>query len=77
MKTIDIAIDDLTSKTSACPVTNYCDFESPDMCGFYNSPFGLFNWTRYRGASPSFLTGPPYDHVIIILTNKQKLIILI
>lgn len=59
----DIAIDDLVSKTSACPISTYCDFESPDLCGFYNSPMAIFNWTQFRGASPSFLTGPPYDHV--------------
>jgi hypothetical protein len=32
------------------------------MCGYSHDPSGTFNWTRHRGSTDSFDTGPPYDH---------------
>lgn len=32
------------------------------MCGFVQYTNDTFNWTRYRGSTPSHSTGPHYDH---------------
>lgn len=45
-----------------CPTRLYCDFESDDICGYTYDQSGNFNWTRYRGSTSSYGTGPSYDH---------------
>ena len=45
-----------------CPTRLFCDFESPDICNYVNDVSGNFNWTRHKGKTDSFETGPPYDH---------------
>ena len=45
-----------------CPTQKFCDFESPDICGYVYDQSGNFNWTRHQGQTSSATTGPPYDH---------------
>ncbi|CAF3769976.1 unnamed protein product, partial [Adineta steineri] len=58
----NIAVDDITSSEGPCPMQRFCDFESSDICGYTDDPSGTFNWTRNRGTTGSWYTGPPYDH---------------
>ncbi|UJR31098.1 hypothetical protein I4U23_018606, partial [Adineta vaga] len=58
----NIAIDDIVTKEGPCPVQRFCDFESQDICGYTYDPSGTFNWTRNKGKTESWYTGPPYDH---------------
>ena len=40
-----------------------CDFEDPKgLCGYTQDNRDDFNWTRHRGSTTSFLTGPSSDH---------------
>jgi hypothetical protein len=66
----DIAIDDITSNHGSCPPTSYCDFETPDICGFTDYPLAVFKWTRHKGSTDSSYTGPTFDHVLFHLTKK-------
>ena len=38
-----------------------CSFEG-GLCGLWNSRDDAFDWTRYRGQTPSANTGPGTDH---------------
>jgi len=62
-------VDDIASNVGACPITKFCDFESPDLCGFANSNLGIFDWKRTKGKFSSDLTGPSFDHVILNIKN--------
>ena len=58
----DIAIDDIYTNLGSCPSTQFCDFESEDLCGF-SSMDADFEWTWHQGKTDSINTGPSYDHV--------------
>ncbi|XP_067035363.1 MAM and LDL-receptor class A domain-containing protein 1-like [Acropora muricata] len=71
----DIAIDDVSVKPGFCrsgstapPATTSpspprdCNFDSPSICGYTQSTNDTFNWSRQRGSTPSFNTGPSSDH---------------
>lgn len=64
----DIAIDDISftsggrcrpSPSRAMPFD--CNFEA-GLCSWTQSRADRFDWTRHRGATGSFLTGPSIDH---------------
>ena len=38
-----------------------CDFED-SICGWTQDPKDNFDWTRFRGNTPSSFTGPDHDH---------------
>lgn len=56
-----LAIDDVTVLVGKCPAQNFCDFEE-DMCNYAHDVTGDFKWTRSRGKTASFDTGPAFDH---------------
>ncbi|CAF4203919.1 unnamed protein product, partial [Rotaria sordida] len=58
----NIAIDDITTNEGPCSTQKFCDFESQDICGYVHDLSDNFNWTRHRGETNSFGTGPSYDH---------------
>jgi hypothetical protein len=58
-----VAVDNVKLLSGYCPVAQFCDFESPDICGYENDPSGDFTWTRNRRGTSSLETGPSYDHV--------------
>ncbi|XP_033118987.1 MAM and LDL-receptor class A domain-containing protein 1-like [Anneissia japonica] len=39
-----------------------CDFEDPSICNFVQDKTDDFDWTRKNGSTPSFNTGPSFDH---------------
>ncbi|XP_033124021.1 MAM and LDL-receptor class A domain-containing protein 1-like isoform X2 [Anneissia japonica] len=41
---------------------NQCDFEDPYICYFVQDKYDDFDWIRRSGSTPSFRTGPEYDH---------------
>jgi hypothetical protein len=44
----NIAIDDLSYNDGACPVSNNCDFEASDNCGYVNDFGSFFQWRKIR-----------------------------
>ncbi|CAF1067818.1 unnamed protein product, partial [Brachionus calyciflorus] len=58
----DIAVDDIVVTSGDCDLQKYCDFESKDICDFFNSHLGIFNWTRKNGSKTTNGTGPSFDH---------------
>lgn len=71
----DIAIDDIIGVYRLCPKSNFCDFESEDICGFTNGQQGLFNWTRNKGQFSNYFTGPSFDHVILYYQRTLEYIL--
>lgn len=65
----DIAIDDVsfTATVSRCNLSPSgaapfdCNFET-GFCRWIQSRRDRFDWTRHRGSTGSFLTGPSIDH---------------
>ena len=57
-----VALDDIQIILGACPATQFCDFESPDICNYQHDVTAKFKWTRNKGSTDSLSTGPPYDH---------------
>ena len=57
-----IAIDEVRLIIGQCPTTQFCDFETPDICNYQHDPTGQFKWTRNRGSTDSVNTGPSFDH---------------
>ena len=47
----DIAIDDISFNDGECPLTNTCDFESIDLCGYTNEIDNSFTWDRVLGTA--------------------------
>lgn len=45
----DIAIDDVSFNDGQCPLSNSCDFESIDLCGYKNDLNSGFSWNRVQG----------------------------
>ncbi|XP_066300036.1 MAM and LDL-receptor class A domain-containing protein 1-like [Branchiostoma lanceolatum] len=61
----DIALDDIRVTDGACSapaLTQPCDFELPDICGFTQDTTDNFDWTQDSGATGSSNTGPTTDH---------------
>ena len=56
-------IQAVTATTTARVKVGGCDFEAPSLCGWLQSVrHDTFNWTRVRGGTPSYDTGPIGDH---------------
>ena len=47
----DIALDDVAFNEGPCPVSNVCDFEQVDLCGYADEEGGDFGWERVQGGS--------------------------
>lgn len=45
-----------------CPTTQYCDFESPDICNYQHDITADFKWDRQNKDTESYGTGPSFDH---------------
>lgn len=47
-------------------VQTWCDFESPDLCGWTQDPHHNFDWSRRNFQTPSgnVGTGPSFDHTL-------------
>ena len=41
---------------------NFCDFESNNFCAWKNAFSDMFDWQTNRGPTPSYGTGPSFDH---------------
>ena len=64
----DIAVDDISLNSGACPSLNSCDFESVDICGYKNDASnGGFSWTREEGTdqSPDQTYGTSLGHYML------------
>lgn len=59
----DISIDDIDVKDGLCSLPDLCDFEH-GMCGYIKDPSGNFDWSRNKGATASFGTGPSIDKTL-------------
>ncbi|CAB4001476.1 MAM and LDL-receptor class A domain-containing 2-like, partial [Paramuricea clavata] len=57
----DIALDDITLGDGKCPPARFCDF-GDDWCHFSNIKGDQFDWTRRKGRTSSYGTGPSVDH---------------
>ncbi|XP_071104753.1 MAM and LDL-receptor class A domain-containing protein 1-like [Haliotis cracherodii] len=57
----DIGLDDIYIDNAACPTPGSCDFET-GLCAFTNIQGDDFDWTRAKGATQSYYTGPSTDH---------------
>jgi hypothetical protein len=57
-----VAVDEVKLLLSSCPAQQYCDFESPAICNYQHDVTGDFKWTRNKGQTDSYNTGPPFDH---------------
>lgn len=44
------------------------------MCGFEQSGGDAFDWTRYKGSTPSSDTGPFFDHTTGNMTGELSII---
>lgn len=44
------------------------------MCGFQQSGGDTFDWTRYKGSTPSSDTGPFFDHTTGNMTGELSII---
>ncbi|XP_041460949.1 MAM and LDL-receptor class A domain-containing protein 1-like [Lytechinus variegatus] len=62
---IDVAIDDTSLTTTKCSEYNqwHCTFED-GLCGYTQAKDDDRDWTRRPGSTPSFRTGPDFDHTI-------------
>ena len=56
------AIDDIQIILDSCPVTQFCDFESPNICNYQHDVNANFKWERFKGKTSSLQTGPEFDH---------------
>lgn len=60
----DIAIDDVSIISGSCaaPTLPTCNFDS-GLCSEWRQSYSdVFDWTRNSGSTPSFGTGPSWDH---------------
>ena len=57
-----VAIDNIQVIVGSCPTSQFCDFESPDICNYRHDVTANFKWTRNRGGTDSSGTGPSSDH---------------
>lgn len=75
---IDVAIDDVSGSDGACPLQTFCDFETPEICGFSNNQFASFNFKQRRGRSPYSSDGPTTDHVkLTVIFNFEIFLIIL
>ena len=58
----DIALDDISMQDGQCPPQEECTFENVNLCGWKNIYGDNFDWTRSKGQTGSYHTGPSYDH---------------
>ena len=45
-----------------CPLSNTCDFESADLCGYLNDPNSDYDWKRIQGFENNLNTEDDIDH---------------
>jgi hypothetical protein len=45
-----------------CPSTQYCDFETIDICNYQHDITAQFKWTRMNKGTATSGTGPSFDH---------------
>ncbi|KAJ7393789.1 hypothetical protein OS493_003449 [Desmophyllum pertusum] len=57
----DMAIDDFKLVAGPCSSTFICNFDG-STCGFTQDTTDKFDWTRNKGNTSSFQTGPSSDH---------------
>ncbi|XP_044182256.1 MAM and LDL-receptor class A domain-containing protein 1-like isoform X1 [Acropora millepora] len=57
----DIAIDDFSLRAGTCVSAFDCNFDA-SSCNFVQATNDDFNWTRLKGSTSSFDTGPSSDH---------------
>ena len=57
-----IALDEIRLIFDKCPTSQYCDFESPDICNYQQDITADFKWTRQNKDTATSGTGPTYDH---------------
>ncbi|XP_061652622.1 MAM and LDL-receptor class A domain-containing protein 2 isoform X2 [Phyllopteryx taeniolatus] len=57
----DIAIDDISLLSGACPASDVCDFEE-GSCNWQQQSGDDANWIRHSSATPNPNTGPDNDH---------------
>ena len=75
----DIAIDDISFNDGECPISNVCDFESADLCGYVNEINTNFLWQRQQGTSldPDHTYDTETGHYLIAnstgLTDKTSI----
>ena len=50
----DIALDNKSYNDVACPISNTCDFESVDFCGYKNDLNGAIRWEIVQGTNNEF-----------------------
>ena len=56
------AIDDVQLILDKCAPQQVCDFESEDICGYFNDPSGDINWSRITGETSVFPDSVILDH---------------
>lgn len=63
----DIAVDDVSFNEGACPLTNVCDFEQADLCGYANEENADFLWNRVQGSAvePDHSYGTSGGHYMV------------
>lgn len=57
-----VAIDEVKLLIASCPASQYCDFETEDICNYQNDVTADFEWKRNSGKTSSANTGPDFDH---------------
>ncbi|XP_033121475.1 MAM and LDL-receptor class A domain-containing protein 1-like [Anneissia japonica] len=66
----DIALDDVKITNGACVTQrkpkafSQCDFEYPSSCNLVQDTNDDFDWSRRSASTPSFDTGPSFDHTL-------------
>ena len=50
-----------------------CSFDE-SMCGFVQGVYDTFDWTRHKGSTTSFGTGPFFDHTTGNMTGELSII---
>lgn len=57
-----VAVDEIKVLNGECPTSQFCDFESPNICNYQNDLTADFKWERFKGKTTSLSTGPINDH---------------
>ena len=57
-----VAIDEVKLLNGECPTSQFCDFESPNICYYQHDINADFKWERFKGKTTSLSTGPTSDH---------------
>ncbi|RNA26976.1 MAM and LDL-receptor class A domain-containing 2-like [Brachionus plicatilis] len=60
-----VAIDEVKLIIGDCPATQFCDFETEDICGYQQDVSADFKWSRNKVNTVSVSTGPSFDHTYL------------